>query len=413
MTVIYGTIVDDAVYKGVIEFGTKITKTYPCESSPPHARVYSDDYLIFPGFIDINTHCREDTSGVETHKECYQTAGMAALNGGVTYIADMPDNHIPTVDAETYAAKQELAKKCPIDVLLYAGIGPKTSPFSKHVPYNVYMGPNVGNLFFRDQHELDVALERYRNMSVSFHCECPVMLNRCKNESKHEARRPQICETDAINFAIGLISKYRLQGKICQVSTVASLNSIDSIRRSGVHVYAEITPHHLFFNLDMIKPENRPFLQTNPPLRTKADAEALLQALRRGEFEFLASGHAPHTVAEKMTNVSGIPHLDTYGGFVSWLISAGNVDPIRIFRMCCMLPGQWINQFTGRKIGRILPDYEASITILNMTKSVADSRGLYTRCNWSPFDLRKLPGSVETVYLKGEKVVDGAYMKNF
>lgn len=413
MTAIYGTIVEETMYKGVVEFDATITKCYPAATPPSNARVFPDNHLIFPGFIDIHTHCREDVSGKEMHKECYLTAGMAALNGGVTYMADMPNNHVAPVDVDTYDAKQKLASQCPVDVLLYAGIGPKTLPLPKRVPYKAFMGPSIGNLFFEDNKSLDIALSRYVNKPVSFHCECPTMMEQLKNEPKHELRRPPMCEIKAVGFALELINRHKLQGKICHVSTAESMALINASRSIGTDVYAEVTPHHLFFHLDMITSENRHFLQMNPPLRTKADNEALLRSLNNGELDYLASDHAPHTVSEKMSGISGVPQLDTYGGFVSWLIMAKNVSPIQMFKIACLSPGRWIGQFNDRKVGRILPGYEASITVLNMEKSVADNRGIQTRCGWSPFDLRTLPGSVETVYLKGEKVVDGEYMKNF
>lgn len=412
-TTIYGTIVEDSMYTGVVEFDDKIIACYPASAPPPNARVFGEDHLIFPGFIDINTNCREDASGIDSHKECYLTAGMAALNGGITFIVDSPDNYVPPIDADSYAAKLKLSESCPIGVLLYAGIGKDTSPFSSNIPYKVFIGIGKNDkLLLNDYYDLDVVISRYKNMSISFHCECPIHLNYYRYNSNHELRRPQICEIRAIEFAIGLINKYSLSGKICNVSTYEGLSIINSSRHSGTHVYAEVTPHHLYFNVDMMRQENRAFLKTDPPLRTKYDCNLLMGAVKNGEFEFLATDHSPHTVFEKIAGASGVPHLDTYGGFVSWMI-ANKIDPVRMFRMCCMFPGMWVGRFNNRKIGRILPGYEASITILNMSKSIADCRGLYSRCNWSPFDLRTLPGSVETVYLNGERVVDGEYIKNF
>ena len=76
---------------------------------------------------------------------------------------------------------------------------------------------------------------------------------------------------------------------------------------------AEVTPHHVFFDTAQITPANRPWMQMNPPLRSPADRAAMLEALRDGTADYLATDHAPHTLAEKERGVSGQPHLDTYG----------------------------------------------------------------------------------------------------
>ena len=99
---------------------------------------------------DIHIHARDDTSGRETHKETFVTAGQAALNGGVVHVADMPNNPDAPVDDDSYAAKcQHLAARdCDVHVTLYAGIGPGTRPLSSDAPYKAYMGPRAGDLFF-------------------------------------------------------------------------------------------------------------------------------------------------------------------------------------------------------------------------------------------------------------------------
>ena len=120
------------------------------------------DEIIFPGFVDIHVHAREDVSHKEDYKEDFKTAGEAAINGGVVAFVEMPNNPIPPIDNVSYEAKRELIKKCPIEVLLYAGIGPNTKPLSKKIPYKVFMGPSVGELFFNSKKELEELLKIIR-----------------------------------------------------------------------------------------------------------------------------------------------------------------------------------------------------------------------------------------------------------
>ena len=99
------------------------------------------------------------------------------------------------------------------------GLGPETKPLSFKVPYKAYMGPSVGELFFKNEGELDDSLDRYQGEYVSFHCEDPEILEECKDKPTHEMRRPVEAETVATSTALRLIEKYKLKGKLCHYSS--------------------------------------------------------------------------------------------------------------------------------------------------------------------------------------------------
>lgn len=142
-----------------------------------------DQSVIFSGFGDIHVHAREDETKKHIYKEDFHSAGLAAINGGVIHIADMPNNPSPPVNDETYLRKQELADRSPIRITLYAGIGPKTKPLTLHVPYKAFMGPSVGELFFHSNEQLEDTIRQYEGKNVSFHCEDPEVLEKNKVNS--------------------------------------------------------------------------------------------------------------------------------------------------------------------------------------------------------------------------------------
>jgi dihydroorotase len=227
------------------------------------------------------------------YKEDFATASDAAVQGGVTHVADMPNNPVAPVDDARYTAKEKLTGKSAVHVTLYAGIGPGTTPLTRHVPYKAFMGPSVGDLFFRSQAQLEEVIAGYRGRNVSFHCEDPVILEASKGAATHEARRPAIAEITATEFALYLIEKYELQGKLCHYSTGGGLRKIADAKARGVKVTAEATPHHLFFDESMLTEKNRLALQMNPPLRSREDRLALIEALRVGLVDYVATDHAP------------------------------------------------------------------------------------------------------------------------
>ncbi len=378
------------------------------------------DELIFPGFVDIHVHARECTDHSWDYKEDFYSASSAAITGGVVAFADMPNNPVPPTDDKSYNDKYQLAKNSAINVVLYAGIGKNSKLLERKAPYKVFMGKSVGELFFNNIYELNQVLQNFQNQSVSFHCEDPEILEKNANQPTHELRRPREAEIKAIDFVLELIKKYQLQGKICHVSTAEGLNKIVAAKKQGINVTCEVAPHHLYFDESIFEVVGaglgrpllvtRQFLQVNPPLRKTSDQMALIKGLKDRSIDYLATDHAPHTVAEKakglptgQAGMSGMPHLDTYGPFASWLIQEHQFKPEDIARVCSFNPGKFLNQFSQNKYGKIEPGFAGSLTIIDMNRPIKIEKSmLKTKCAWSPFEGMTFPGSVVYTIIKGK-----------
>ncbi len=381
---------------------------------------YGDDCLLFAGMGDIHIHAREDVSGKNTYKEDFRSTCAAAKNGGLVHVADMPNNPVPPIDDDSYLAKMKLTQKSDIPILLYAGIGPKTRPLTFKVPYKVYMGPSVGDLFFKNNEDLDNVLVHYKNQWVSFHCEDPEILEEHKNEKDHFLRRPISAELMATDLALALIEKYDLTGKLCHYSAGAGLDAIKKARQKGLRVTCEVTPQHLFLSEEKIRAmasSEQIHYQMNPPIRPQQDANILLEALKKGEIDYLATDHAPHSKEEKEKGMSGLPGLDTFAPFTTWLMDSAGVSPEMIALVAAENPGTFFNTFLsslneksdlmkkwGKGMGFIAEGYSASFTILNLKKPLTITKeNLKTKAQWSPFLGVTFPGSVETLILRGQK----------
>ena len=324
----------------------------------------------------------------------------------------MPNNPVAPVDDARYAEKEKLTAKSAVHVTLYAGIGPETSPLMRHVPYKAFMGPSVGDLFFASQEQLEEVIAKYRGKNVSFHCEDPAILRESKGAATHEQRRPARAEIAATEFALYLIERYGLTGKLCHYSTNGGLEKIAAAKARGVRVTAEAAPHHLFFDDTMLTDENRLRLQMNPPLRGRGDRLALIAALREGVVDYLATDHAPHTLDEKMDGRSGVPHLDTYGAFATWLMAEHGFSAKDIARVCAYNPGNFVKEFLpqgfGKGFGVIEQGYVGSLTILDPDAPLTVRREeMKTKCGWSPFEGYTLPGRVTYTILKGKAYPTG------
>lgn len=361
----------------------------------------NQDQLVFPGFVDVHVHLRQG----DEHKEDYETATRAALNGGVTCMLDMPNNPVPPVKLCDLQSKQERVRGLPVDIGFYLGLGPGTRP-SGHTHYKAFMGPSIGPLYFHDDDDLEECVQHYPDVRLTLHCEDPVMLRQHEHEPTHEAKRPEEAERRAVETALRLARKYGFRVHVAHLSQPHSLGTLleaarefwpDSRDLPGV--VWEATPHHLFFDWENRKLFSRDaFLKMNPPLRSPESRRLLLEAFLRGDIPFLSTDHAPHTVEEKETsNPSGVPLLDTYGAFCTWLLQQG-MSAQRLARHACDLPGR----FSGFKVGRLLPGYRAHLAVLDLgTPWTVRADDLHTRCGWSPFEGYTFPGRVAYTVASG------------
>lgn len=381
---------------------------------------YPDHVWLFAAFGDVHIHAREDVSGLHLYKEDFQSVTDAAYNGGLLFACDMPNNPVAPIDDESYLAKYKLSMRVPFALLPYGGIGPTTNPLSFLVPYKAYMGHSVGDLFFSDSPSLDHALARYKNQYVSFHCEDPDILDRHKNAATHFERRPISAEFEATKYALSLIEKYQLKGKLCHYSSGDGLKEILAAKKRGVDVETEVTPQHLYFSeeeiLDLEDQTRVTQFQMNPPIRNRYNRELLLAAVKNGEIDYLATDHAPHSPEEKRKGMSGLTGLDTFGAFTTWLMLEKNVDPKMVAKIAAENPGEFYNRFhrawlkdspyqkvKGLGLGQIEKGYSASFTLLDMSKPQTITKNfLKTKAADSPFLARTFPGSVHEIYFNGQ-----------
>ena len=420
---------------------------------------FDESLMIFPGMGDIHIHAREDVSGKQLYKESFKTASAAAVHGGVVHVADMPNNPEAPVDDEKYARKCEVCKDTDVHFTLYAGIGPDTNPLSQKVPYKAFMGPSIGDLFFNSQQELEETIKRYKGCHVSFHCEDPYILETSKENGTHSERRPRGAANTATAFALYLIEKYELKGKLCHFSTGDGLELVRAAKARGVTVTVETTPQQLYWDTSSLDKNNKPWLQMNPAFRDEIDRKGLLAGLLDGTVDFIATDHAPHRICEKLgryqpmeirkkignlaalsleeiteldriclenfekmkdedkegfealadvDGVSGTSQLDTYGAFTTWLMKEQGFTSADVAKVTAWNPGNFVNQFDqfiDAPFGKVAEGYVGSFTVIDPnTPWTAKNEDIKSRSAWTPFHGETFPGSVAAVFHKGKQL---------
>jgi dihydroorotase len=370
----------------------------------------------------------------------------------------MPNTPNPLVSKERFEWHRkrvgELAHS--VSILNYVGIDSKTAPLGKpgeHF-YKLYFGKSVGDLTVTYGSELDVILSRYKGHYISFHVEYEPIILASTSGKTHSDRRPIEAVNEGLRILLPLIEKYKIHAKLCHWSTGGeSFEMIREYRKRGCDIVLEVSPLHLLFDTSMSdeNPELWTKIQMNPAIQAYEHRAALIKGLKEGFVQFLATDHAPHTEEEKFSafakfksdflgksnkeiaqliknndrdtylktcienNHSGAPWLDTYALVSTWLINEYGFTAQDIARVAAYYPGTFVNphlkrqfpkQNFGKGFGEIKKGFVGSLTVLNLKKkTVVVREELKTKSGWSPLEERAMPGSVETVFIRGMRVL--------
>ena len=442
----------------VIDLTTGLIVRVLRDGSPKYAQfVYSENVLIFPGFGDVHIHGRQDQTEKQNYKETYQTAADAALHGGVVHVSAMPNTPDPIVGGQQLAWHRNYVKTLNhvVCILNYVGIDKNTSPIGRcgEWPYKLFFGKSVGDLTIIYAGELETALSRYVGEYVSFHVEYePIVLASAAGKT-HSDRRPIECVTEGLRLLLPLILKYKIKAKLCHWSVGGeSLRLIEEYRKLGAEILLEVSPLHLLFHTGMTEKNRALWLkvQMNPAIQGPEHCIELIERLRTGFVNILATDHAPHTEEEKYAafakfaerfperktnkeiaealraidpalyeatctenNISGAPWLDTFTAVCVHLMAVHGFTPQDIARVAAYNPGRFVNrylstQFPGRNFGRgfgeIKVGFMGSLTVIDMSKKMrVDRETLKTKVGWSPLEGMEFPGSLEAVFIAGVK----------
>lgn len=376
---------------------------------------------VFPGFIDAHVHLRGEEWD---YKEDFLSGTRAAINGGVTTVADMPNVPRPVLTLEDVKRRRELANSAVCDVVFYGGVTERNlDELERMAPevcgYKIYVCESTGNLFLPPEH-LYHALRRIERTGkpVTIHCEDQKMLEEMKRKlggleypHVHCDLRPSGAEISAIRDVLSVASGIDVHVNIAHISTAGGLKLVEQYQKSPdrAKVTCEVTPHHLYFtSRDMSKQGDK--LKMNPPLRSEADKKAVFDGLANGLIHMLATDHAPHTREDKMSErSSGVPNLDDYGRVISGLFK----DEIRLERIAEVTSFNPAAYLGLPERGRIQEGYVADLAIIEkrsifdgLAKVEPDSHEhkLYTKCGWSPYERERFPGHVAYTIHRGQIV---------
>lgn len=272
--------------------------------------------LLSPGFIDVHVHLREP--GGE-QKETIETGTNAAAKGGYTTICAMPNTRPVPDTAENFSHVLDLLEKnALVRVLPYGSITIRQAGKERT---DIKSLKNLGAFALTDDgvgvQAAGTMLEAMEeaakfNIPIVAHCEDNsliyggVMHKGKRSEELGLKGIPSVSESVHIARDILLAEAAGAHYHVCHVSTKESVRVIRDAKKAGIHVTAEVSPHHLILCEDDI-PSDEAIWKMNPPLRAKEDMMALRAGLVDGTLDFIATDHAPHTEEEKSNGFEKAP----------------------------------------------------------------------------------------------------------
>ncbi len=415
MRIINGRIMDpkngtDGIGEVVITDG-KISAIHLQEGDSREADILQDDDTIIdakgawvlPGLIDLHVHLREP--GFE-YKETIETGARSAAKGGVTTLCAMP-NTKPATDSqgivEQILQKAQKAKSrvFPIGAITKGQEGKQLADIEAMVRAGICAISEDGKSVM-DEGLLKEAMIQAKvfNIPVMSHCEDHSM----EHGHMHEGERskelgiagiPRAMEDNIAARDIQLNDEVGGRLHLCHVSTYSSVDLLRAAKKEGKQVTAEVCPHHFSLTDKDIDGRDGNY-KMNPPLREEKDVEALIEGLRDGTIDAIATDHAPHHSEEKAGDfdriANGIIGLETLLSVsYTYLVSRHQMEPMTMIKAMTENPAKII----GLDRGHLSVGAAADVTLFDPKRRyVYEEADIVSKSKNSPYIGMELEGKV-------------------
>lgn len=367
--------------------------------------------FVLPGVIDDHVHFRDP--GL-TQKADMQTESRAAAYGGVTSYFDMPNTNPQTTTKETLEAKlNDASRKSHVNYAFFIGatndnIETVCSVDPHRVPgIKLFMGSSTGNMLV-DKRDVLQQLFSKAELPIMAHCEDTDIINNNMAEAKRlygddpsvehhpEIRSEEAC-WQSTKLAVELASETGARLHVAHLTTERELQLFGNNPR----ITAEAVIAHLFFcDADYATLGTR--IKCNPAIKTKADRDALRQALTNGKITTIGTDHAPHLLSDKQGGcaraASGMPMVQFSLVAMLELVDKGVLSIERLVELMCHNPARL---FEVSKRGFLRKGYKADIVLVRDESWTVTPECIQSKCGWSPMEGHTFNWQVRTTICNG------------
>lgn len=358
--------------------------------------------VVVPGLVDVHVHFRDPGA---TYKENLKTGSKAAVAGGFTTVVQMA-NTIPKIDSkEKIDDHYKRAKDLPLKVFTVSAL---TKNFGDLEIVDMEKNYKAGAVAFtddgipnRNSKLILEAMERAKKLDaiISFHEEDPNLIS--ENGINHSEiseklniyGSPSVAETSFIARDIAMAIYSGAKISIQHISTGVGVELVKLAKKMGANVFAEVTPHHLSLN-DKALLEYKALAKMNPPLRSENDRLRIIEGIKEGTIEIIATDHAPHSVEEKLLPItkapSGIIGLETsFSICYENLVLRENISLMKLIELMSTNPAK----IYGLDGGEIALGKNCDIAIIDLESEYKINK-FKSKSSNSPFKDKVLRGEI-------------------
>ncbi len=378
-----------------------------------HRVIDARNLLVAPGLVDMHVHLRDPG---QTHKEDIASGTVAAVQGGFTAVACMP-NTIPPIDHPTVveyiqrrATSTGVCRVLPIATITKGRLGEELAPIPTLAASGAVALSDDGDAV-KDAGLLRRAMSYARQVGLPVieHSEDATLSN---GGAMHEGMWsvvlglrgiPSVSEEAIVARDIVLAEDTGARLHVAHISTAGSVALIREAKRRGVGVTAEVTPHHLLLTDEAVGGYNTD-AKMNPPLRGQADRAALVEGLLDGTIDAIATDHAPHTPEEKRVEFDSAPFgvvgLETaLSVLLTRLVRPGLLSLMEVLRRLSTTPAAIL----GLAGGRLELDAPADLVLIDLDRRwTVDPAVFASKSRNTPFAGWELQGKAVMTIVGGE-----------
>ncbi|HGP3996209.1 TPA: dihydroorotase [Enterococcus faecium] len=371
--------------------------------------------LITPGLVDVHVHLREPGF---TYKETIEAGTRSAARGGFTTVCAMPNlNPVPDTAEKLRQVYDIIRKDAVVKVLQYAPITENLR--SEKLVDQEALIEEGAFAFTNDGVGVQTAGTMYlamkeaakNNKALVAHTEDESLLF---GGVMHAGKKAEelglpgilsVTESSQIARDLLLAEATGVHYHVCHVSTKESVRVIRDAKKAGIHVTAEVSPHHLIL-IDEDIPEDFGFWKMNPPLRGWEDREALIEGLLDGTIDCIATDHAPHGLEEKsqsfMKSPFGIVGSETAFQLIyTHFVETGRFTLEQVINWLAVKPAE----IFGLNAGTLTVGAPADVAVFDITQTCTiDKEDFLSKGENTPFIGWKVKGETQMTFVNGKLV---------
>ena len=310
----------------------------------------SGEYAFLPGFCDVHVHFREPGF---SYKETILSGSRASARGGYTDVCTMPNlSPVPDSVQNITAQKDIINRDAVIGVHPYASItvaqkGEELSDLDGMRDIAIAFSDDGKGVQSDDMMRAAMNKAKALGKMIVAHCEVNSLLHGGYIHdgvyAKEHAHRGICSESEyaQIERDIKLAKETGCKYHVCHISTKESVELIRRAKKDGVNITCETGPHYLVFTDKDLHEDGK--WKMNPPLRSKADKDALIEGILDGTIDMIATDHAPHSAEEKGKGLEksafGIVGIETaFPVMYTHFVKTGIITPARLIELLCDAP---------------------------------------------------------------------------